>query len=379
MKTIYINDSAKKVIEEGILMDTLPDVVTSTIGDISLPNIFEEGFLENLIQERFEETKGELHSIGQINDVPDNKIENVLAKLIQMCQEEERPYRNALEKLCLNYLVDFFAIPDDMIQLKLSLSDEIKIDNNIVLLDPVTDSDESFDIESLDDEVRKRRMLNVLAMGAGMQVSSNIKSYIADVYEINPKLPDLYRKILALNNYLLFTRDFNITDENNMQLGTVLVSLQNQENHVKIFAQGKIFPVLLSESIRGFVELFGSHGLPKGRENVEYVMERADYLKAEPWDMRIGPSLWTMLTDSFIDVDSDLIPYLYKTIAMLPIRSFNLILSEIFKNTERGKRLMGKVIGQAKYEKEYDNFEDQMSHLKVDKSLLSDEINPDEL
>ena len=39
-------------------------------------------------------------------------------------------------------------------------------------------------------------------------------TYISEIYDIDPKLADLYRKILALNTYLLFTReDLNMTEE----------------------------------------------------------------------------------------------------------------------------------------------------------------------
>ena len=104
-------------------------------------------------------------------------------------------------------------------------------------------------------------------MAGAMSMSSNIESYENQINQINPSLCDLYNKILSLNNYLMFTKEnLDMTDENKMQLGTAEVSLGMRDEKPKIESQGVIFPVLLSESIRGFLELFISHGLPKNRE-----------------------------------------------------------------------------------------------------------------
>jgi hypothetical protein len=395
MRTVIIDSKAlqNNIVRESILLDSLPDDVMNVIlkkktslgNNPALPDIFEDGFLERVAKRRFIEVKDELKKIGEINDFSDKSIETMLAKLILKCQKEERPYRQALEKLCLNYVVDLFGVPDDMIQISIELKDEIDFQDSSIQLDPIEGDDDIeyenlSDITTIRDEVYKRRLLNVLSMGAGIQMSSNIKSYLSDLYDINPKLPDLYRKIIALNNYLLFTKeDLHLSDENKMQLGTVVVKLQNNDDKVQIKSQGKIFPVLLSETIRGFMDLFGSHGLPSEREKVEEIIGKADYLKAEPWDMRLGPSLWTILSDSFGDADADLIPYVYRLISKLQPKTFNHLFSEVFAKTRSGKRMMAKIIEKAKEQKDYSGFEDKMSKMKVDKSLLSDEINPDEL
>ena len=224
-------------------------------------------------------------------------------------------------------------------------------------------------------------MLDVLSMGAGMQVSSSIKSYLSDIYDIEPKLPDLYRKILALNNYLLLTRkNLDMTEENHMQMGTVEIILGNEKEKVRINAQGEIFPVLLSECVRGFMELFASHGLPKDKSVLDVVISKSDYLKAEPWDMRIGPSLWTIISESFGEIDFTTIPFLYKRIACLSCKNFNKLMQEVLAKTRTGKRLMGKLVEKSKKDKEYNKFSDKMSKLKTDKSIITDEyINEDEL
>ena len=394
-KTIYITEEQEKVLFENILLDSLPEDITNTIlkNDTSLknnpaiPNIFEHSYLEKIMNKRFAEVTDELKKIGEINDVPDNDIPTVLNKLILKCQELEKPYRSELEKLCYNYLVDMFDIPDDTVTIDFRLVDEVEIDTNVIKLDPVYGEDDEIEYddliqaETVRDEIYKRRMLDVLSMGAGMQVSSNIKSYLSDIYDIEPKLPDLYRKILALNNYLLLTREnLDMTEENHMQMGTVEIILGNEKEKVRINAQGEIFPVLLSECVRGFMELFASHGLPKDKSVLDMVLAKSDYLKAEPWDMRIGPSLWTILSESFGEIDFTTIPFLYKRIACLSCKNFNKLMQEVLAKTRTGKRLMGKLVEKAKKDKEYNEFSDKMTKLKTDKSIITDEyINEDEL
>lgn len=391
-KTVYINHKILPLLKETALLGSLPDdILATSVGqktplsnNPAFPDVYDDSFIQSLTEKQFETAKEELKKIGTIDDVPETKMEEVLEKLILKCQEEEKPFKNALEKLCYNYVVKFFGVPDDMVQMELDLVEEVSIDGNAIQLDPIkVSSDAEYDsldvIKKIRREVGKRRVLNVLAMGAGMQISSNIKSYVADIYEINPKLPELYRKIIALNDYLLFSREFVLTEENKMQMGTVMVGLKNVDDKVLIHSQGKIFPVLLSETIRGFFDLFGSHGLPEDPSTAIEVMRKADYLKAEPWDMRLGPALWTLLSDNFEDADSNLIPYLYKIIAKLPIKKFNFFMRETFAHTGTGKRIMKEIIAKAKEQKEFDGFETQMALKKMNKNLLSDEIAPEEL
>lgn len=393
-KTIYINENMyKKLLQETTLLDVLPEDIMNTIlknqtslkDNPAIPKLFDENFLERVSKKYFEEIKNELKKIGSINDFEDNQIESVLSKLINKCQELEKPYRQELEKICINYVIDLFEIPEDSITFQLNLVDAIDNSKNNIPVDPTENADFSYEnvdeIEKLSLEISKRRMLNALSMGASIKFSSNIKSYMEYIYDINPKLLDLYRKIIWLNNYLLFTKeDLGISDENKLQFGFVNVGLGLPDENVTIEANALIFPVLLSETIKGLMELFASHGLPKDKEMINQILNKTDYIKAEPWDMRIGPSLWTLLTDSFEDVDTNIIPYLYKKIAKLPVDKFNILLKNVFARTNKGKRMLAILTKKAKEDKEYSKFADKMATLQTDKNIITDDyIHPDEL
>ena len=383
----------KEEFKESILKDTLPsDVVlklntnkTSLGNNPSIPDIFDEPFLLKLYKKGFEDIKNKLREIGEINEVEETDLEPALAKLIQKCKEIETPYRNELEKICINYVIDLFAVPEETIDIVTSLSDEIDTDRVSIILDPI-DNDGDVEFVSVEDamfikgEVYKRRLLNALSMGAAIRMA-NIDNVIEKINQINPQLSDLYEKIISLNYYLLYIKsDLGLTDENKMQMGTVEVSLANEENKVKIEAQGIIFPILLIELVRGFMELFTSHGLPKDRRQAMMVIGKSDFLKAEPWDMKLGPMLWDLLSNSFNDIHSEELPYLLKRISKLPVDKFNYLMKEVFAKTKKGKEIMSSISFKAKNDIEYDKFVDKMTKMKQDKGIITDDyIHPDEL
>ena len=395
MKTVYINEKIleSEEFKKSVLMDTLPDDVivkinnhkTSLGNNPAIPDIFDEPFLLKLTERGFQLSKDKLKEIGEITDVNETELEPALAKLLLQCKELETPYRNELEKICVNYVIDLFSVPEETVDIVTELCDEVDLNRNSIILDPLdNDGDVEFvnveDAMSIKGEVYKRRLLNALSMGAAIRMA-DIESLSKEINQLNPKLTDLYNKIISLNNYLLYTKsDFGLTDKNKMQMGTVEVSLGTEDSKVKIEAQGVIFPILLTELIRGFMELFTSHGLPKDRRQAMMVIGKSDFLKAEPWDMKLGPMLWDLLSNSFNDINSTELPYLLKRISKLSVNKFNYLMKEVFAKTRRGKEIMSKLSFKSKNDIEYDKFVDKMIKMKKDKGVITDEfIHPGEL
>lgn len=373
-------------------MDNLPDEVVNKIinnktslgNNPSIPDIFEEPFLLKMAENGFDKAKNKLKEIGEINDVEETKLEPALSKLILKCKEIEKPYRSELEKICINFVIDLFRVPDETVDISVSLCDDVDMNRNSFIVDPnieVTEFDSVENAISIRGEVYKRRMLNVLCTGAAMRISENFDNFIDKVNDINPELADLYNKITSLNTYLLYTKnDFGIDDNNKMQLGVVEVSLGNDETKSKIESQGVILPILLMETIKGFMELFISHGLPTDINDAIAVIGRSDFIKAEPWDMKFGPILWDLFYNSSNDVDYEELPYLMKIISELSVNKFNFLMKEVFAKTKKGKHIMSKLSFKAKRNSEYDKFVDKMTKMKTDKGIITDDyIHPDEL
>lgn len=384
----------KNILSESILIDSLPEDVTSAImqnrtslgNNPAIPDIYDVPYMLKAMKSEFERVKDELKQIGSIDDVEDNTIDGALASLILKCKEIETPYRNELEKICYNFVIDLFSVPNDSVDLSIELKDEVDTDRESILLDPKDgDNDMLFndlnDAMSIKGEVYKRRFLDALCWGGALYVINNDDNLNDELSSINESLPDLYHKINALNQYLLFTKeDFNLTDENKLQLGTFELRLGTEDEKCKIESQGEIFPVLLCETIRGFMELFISHGLPKEKETAMAVLGKSDFLKAEPWDMRIGPFLWSRVSKSLNDVTFAEIPYLFKRISSLEVRKFNFLMKEVLAGTKKGREIMSFICNKAKDDAEYDKFLDRMDKMKKDKGIITDDyIHAEEL
>lgn len=377
----------KRYLNENLLKSNLPSDITYALyqnrtslgNNPAIPDIYGVPFLYHIVNNEFENAKKKLQEIGSVNEVEGNTIKDALSQLIALCQEKEKPYRNQLEKICFDHAIDMFGIPADSVVIDVQLKDKVEIDAQVVKISPADDSEDMVfdnlnDARRIRKEVYKRRLLDVLSFGAGISISSNIKNYYKDISMVDTTLPDLYNKIMAMNTYLLFEKeDLGISDKNNRQIGTVEVFLGKKDEKVKIAAQGVIFPILLCETIRGFMELFISHGLPKDFETARAILEKSDYLKAEPWDMRMGPALWDLFEASANDISLEEMPYLFKRVASLDVKKFNFLMKEIFAKTKKGKEIMAHISAKAKRDMEYDEFLDKMDKKNKDKGIITDE------
>ena len=380
--------------KEGVLLKNLPnDIITAIINNETslgnnpaLPDIYETPFLIKIVNSRFKHLKEELKTIGSITDIKSDDLYTGLSELILKCKNIEKQFRPELEKICYNLIVDLFSIPEETVNLKIELKDNVDFSNTNIIIDPNEDSEE-YEMQDINDaknyknELYKRRLLLSLCVGGAMEISKMFDIYESQISKISNELCDLYRNILTLNEYLLFVKeDIEITEENKKQLGTVEVYLGNEENKVTIKSQATIFPILLFETIRGFFELFISHGLPKDRDMALSLINKTDYLNSEPWNMRIGPSLWNLFFSSIDDIKTKELPYLLKKVSKLKYNKFNVLMNEIFAKTKKGKHILKILSNNSKNELDYNYFLKKMDKMKSNKSIITDEyIHFDEL
>lgn len=382
----------KSILNESVLLDKLPedivqDIVqnrTSLGNNPAIPDIFDTPYLLKACQHRFNAIKDRLKEFGTI-DADGNTVEEVLSSLLLKCRKIEEPIRNELERICFNYVIDILGVPEDSVKLTMELADDIDISGDAIILDPIDGDDEFDDIEqarSIRSEVMKRRMLDAICFGIGIEEAENIDNEVLEqINELNPELPEIYSQIMVLNDYVLFTKsDLEMTDEDSMQLGTVEVGLANEDEKATIHSQGVAFPILLCETIRGFFELFISHGLPSDLELAKTVLGKSDFLKAEPWDMRLGPHMWSMMGRALNDTLFDELPYLFKKVSSLDTDKFNFLMKELLAGTKKGKKIMAHLCRKAKDDKEYERFVDKMDKMNANKGIITDDyIHPDEL
>jgi hypothetical protein len=389
-KKIYLTESQKQIIIESLLLDELPKSIKKQLDSnkTSLgkhPSFdFDKGnaFDKKITIKRFQEVKDNLSDIEDI-DMSEESLTMELSKLLSKCRKLELPIRENLEKICYNTIVDMFSIPEDIINYSCELVDRVDNELNGLRLTPEEDNDETEfdnieDIELTGEDVYKRRLINALIMGASMELSNKLaKKYIGEIYELNPKLPEIYSKIIRINNYLMFIKNdveiINNERQQELQGGIANVTLGNEITKSNIEVQAIIFPTLLSESIRGFMELFAAHGLPKDISKAKYVLGQSDALIYENWDQRMGPVLWNLLYNSIDNIDTIILPNFFTKLVELPANEFHGLMKEVFAKTKEGKYKIQEIVEQVIYETEYDDFESTLDKKRADVAVIADD------
>lgn len=320
-----------------------------------------------------------------ILNMPISEKKTLLQNITIQCQELEEKNRKALEKLCFNIVNRMFAIPNGAITFKCHLLRDVSSHERNLRAKPEDSPDMEYEsikeMKSLRTEVSKREIINALIMGASLQFSKLPKQFIGDVYEIDPELPKLYTRYSVLNSLILYEdKVHEITEQEKFQAGMVEVRIAGPGKRTLIESFGTVFPVMLCESVRGFMELFSSHGLPEKKASAEYVMKKADCVEAEMWAMILGPEMWNIFASTIGDMDMKYMPLLFTNLCKLDGDEFCEIMQEVLGRTKNGKSIMEDFVANVMDEIDYEDFEDALGMKNMEKNMISDEyLTPEDL
>lgn len=307
------------------------------------------------------------------------QLKNELSTLISKCKTIENKHKSELEKICVECVNDLFHIPEDTIDLNVSLVNKVDISTERLYPEKITDySFETVsDMENLTQEIYKRRFLNSLISGAALYYASNFKPYFQKVFEIEPELPSLYKKIMDINNVLLYLIKDTINTEDTNDGGKVDVFISDNSNIVQIKSEALLFPILLNETIKGLLELSISHGLPEDREKAKYIIAKSDFKFAELWDLRIGMPLWERLLKIAQEEDLDFeeigINFITMNLSMIAPDNFNVDMKEILANTKRGHEVLNNMCRSIINSKEEDEFNDYILTQQNNQTQINDD------
>lgn len=311
----------------------------------------------------------------------DNKtLSQKLSEYIKEAEELEAKYKGRLETLAENIVNDIFHIPSDAVELQCSLTTDIDVSMRRITPEATTHDSIEFEgideIEEIGKDVYKRRFVNAMVIGAAMDISSHIKPYIGEIFEMNPKLPGLYQRIMAINNYLSFVTEDEVALRGLKMAGIVDVHIGSDTEKTLIKAEGVIFPILLMETVKGFMELFAAHGLPEEARRAKYVISKADFLIAEPWDMRLGYPIWSIIQSCCTDgLPSEMIPFLFTELVKPSPDDFNAHMKEILARTRKGKEYLSALLKNIEYELRKDDFDDYVKSQSMDDVPITDSNN----
>lgn len=348
----------------------------------SFPPDGEDKFIVTLLTKYYDDLSGRV-------DVLDVRhLKNELSKCISKCKKIEIKNIQTLQSLCENIVTEFFDIPNETLRIEAKIVNHI--DTKAQRMIPEKMEDYSFDdiddINYLTNEIYKRRMLNCLIIGAAtVYMKEMVLNHLKDLFQIDPDLPSLYKKIFDYNDLLLFHEKDNFEQNKVTDAGKVDVFISSSDSYPIIKSEGLLFPILLEETIRGILELAIANGLPKNREKAMYVIKKSDFKLAELWDMRIGIPLWNLIDkhikENTDDVRSFGLNFFFMELANLENNTFNTLLKETFANTKAGRIAIKYIIDQIQYKRDEDDFNDFIMSKNQTNVLNDDEecFSPDEL
>ena len=225
--------------------------------------------------------------------------------------------------------------------------------------------------------------MNLLINGASNIITKHLLKKIKEkLNNIDPLLYPLYRKFMWLNEYYLTLENEEITDENHRQIGGVKVTLSS-EKQTLIKSNAKCLPILIFETLKGIFELSISHGLPSDLKKAKYIIDQADVLKYDQYNMVMGSIIWNNVMDiiSKKNIDSKLIPYFLTNLAEKDIDEKNKLFKELLLHTTKSEMLVINEFNEVVNDIDYEDFEDRLQSKRNEKNIITDDeyMSEDEL
>lgn len=361
----------------------------TSLGDNpAFPPYGDFGFEYDVVKKKYEEVNETIDYMiknGSLESKDPDYLLSVLSKKFEECKKLEEPIRPQLQKLCENIVNSAFSIPSETVILKCRLVGKIKPKKVMRILPEGDGEKNAYDFEDVDEAILtnkvilKRRFINSLIQGISYWLSTDIDDWYDAVVEINRDIWGLWYEIQYITDYLLFVKEENISEKNPMQASYVEVTLGKKGRKTIIDAQGLIFPYLLRETFRGFLELFSSHGLPEDNKRAMYIISKADFLVAEPWDLRLGMGIIDMLHDNLTKkyqtnllFKPNRIPYFFTELCELKADEFNDVMQNFLLGTKKGNIIAREMDSRIAHDEEYQKFKDRIQKKNVQKSLISD-------
>ncbi len=228
---------------------------------------------------------------------------------------------------------------------EISLPEESKMES------PLNDEDKEYVEAELSDEVVKRRTINAFAQGAALKGHYLFHLYSEQIEAIVPDVITFYQKALCANDlfYYMISDDMlkqqiESSDQNNA--GYFMLDFEGEIP--KIIVKAINLPILIHEMKKGLISLFAVPGLPE--EDSDKVIDYADTIISELWDIRLFPNMWANL-HSLIDPDDyDVKKLILIELFKKPADEFIYFMSLLEHNQDQAKKEIEGIVKQKRRE-----------------------------
>jgi len=343
----------------------------------AFPASDETTFEQKIIGKRFGDVVDGVKRHFNTDEIDLEQIMHGTIEAIVESRKIERLNKKALEELAVKMIREEYDMGADDVDIIVELVDEVDLEGTRLNESPLDVSDMEFDshddIESASGEVYKRRFINAMIQGAAKKCNHMFHQVDEELTMMDPKLITQYNRMMSGADYTYYAID---KMEKGLPGGVVRVELPKNEGEKPIIhAQAIVFPVLIHELVKGVMELLSSHGLPEDPKMREYVIAKADFLSAEPWDMRLGPGIWEKITEGIDADDFKIKHHIYSELCALPVNEFNKTIKEIMAGTKAGKSFITELAKEINSEMKIDEQEKAIRDISVG----DDGMSPDDL
>lgn len=368
---------AKRILNEGVVYpenikermhpeieDKLVKRTHSLGNNVILPENDEYLFEEKLIGERFKEVVNKCKKAYDITEMDDKLILSGMANLLAETMKLESKHRKALEKLAEKMIREEFNMSTDVVEIHAKIAPKITLEATKKNKKPMAvqlEFESHDDITNAKKEVYKRRFTNAMMHGAANKCNHMYHIHDDEISDLDPRLPNKYNKLMSASDYSYFVVP---EMENTINSGVVKIQFPTkQDPKAIIYAQAMTLPILIHELVKGVMELISAHGLPKDKKLGEYVINKADFSAAEPWDIRLGPAMWNRYIKLVKPEDFHLKHQIYTDLLCQPTDEFNTNMREIMAHTKKGKKIIDEVAKNIKKELQEQEFNDSMNEI----------------
>ncbi len=312
----------------------------------------------------------------------------------------ESNHKEELEQLAIELVMKEMGIPEGAIEFDAKIvgmgeidmddfghdeenqenPEQVNIENEIEIFN---------ELQNLDLEKAKRRMINAIIQGASKKGHYMFHLVPERLEQItgNANILNLYGTLMSINDLTYW----QISDDLIKNLGGSAAGKESverpedEEGTAKVVARGINFPVLVHELIKGTLELFAIQGRPEGDEGFEDVEQSEDTLEKEMWDLRLGPAIWDRIRNQFPeDILTDenkveLQNYLLTEIFKLPAKKFLVFIKEVLSGSDRGKRMMNELMDGINKMFNDQDYEESVSMFRDDLDDATEETESDDI
>lgn len=347
-----LTERMNKSLEEDLINQT-----TSLGKSVIFPEGDETSFEQKIMGKRFNEVAKRYKRAHEVDAIRNEDVVMNMMPLLKDTMTLERKHISELEELAVKMIREEYDMDEDIVEIHAEITTDINMKgtkkNPLPIVSEVEFKNHD-EMVNAKEEVYKRRFLNAMIQGAAKKCNHMFHIADEELDAIEPRLSSRYAKLMASADYMYYIIP---KMENGVNGGVVRVDFPTKDNpKAVIHAQAMAFPVLIHELVKGVMELLSAHGLPKDKKIGKFVIDKADFLAAEPWDMRIGPAIWDRFTECIDADDFHLKHHLYSELAALPVREFNVKMREIMANTEEGKNIVKNIMTEVKQSLQEDEY-----------------------